>query len=172
MDKKVREVILYLLENTEEYQNDYYVPTEKEMDEIRIIYKDAPKDYLDFLESFGNIGGALEIFGVAPKRDGEGFYLNGLEEEKEIKEDWNLNDIILLRFVGNGDFDFIDLNKSTNEKSAIFTYYHDDSTFKQLEHKSFFTYVLEHMLMFLEDEFDDKGKNHEYDRLQEMLARF
>lgn len=172
MDTQVKEVMFYLLKNTEEYLDDYYVPTEKEMKGLREIYKDAPEDYLDFLGTFGYIGGALDIYGIKPGNGEVDYYLSGLREVENKKKWWNLENIILLRDIGNGDFDFIDLKESTNEKSAIYTFYHDDLTCKQLKHKSIFTYCLDKMLMFLEDDYADSGRYDVYEKLQEMLEEF
>lgn len=169
---EVIETIKYLLENTEEYQGDYYVPTEKEMEEVRRIYTDVPKDYLDFLESFGYIGGALDIYGVSKGIDNKEFFLRSEKISKENQEHWNLRNIIVVREDGMGNFDFIDLNKSTKEKAYICRFYHEDGYIKHLEHKSFFTYCLKYMLWFLEDEFDEYDRYEEFEELEELSKEF
>ena len=170
--KNIKAVILYLLKNTEEYRNQYYVPNNIQMKKIKKMYSNAPEDYLDFLKEFGHIGGPLDIYGVSKGNDNKDFYLRSEKISEENQKNWNLKNIIVVREDGMGNFDFIDLNKSTKEKAYICRFYHEDGYVRHLEHKSFFTYCLKYMLWFLEDEFDENDRYDEFEELEELSKEF
>lgn len=102
-----------------------------------------PEDYRKFLVTFGCVEGDIQILGV-PKETG----VSVLEGTNLKKKQHALDDILVVRQDDYGNFDFIDLARSTKERSVVCSYSAESGTFHTTPYVDFHSYLLYALLVF------------------------
>ena len=102
-----------------------------------------PDDYREFLATFGCIEGTIRIMGV-PKTGWQSVY----EATVAKKREHVLPDIIVVRQDDYGNFDYIDLNLSTPERSVVCSYTEMTGVTHITPYSDFHSYLLYALLVF------------------------
>lgn len=102
-----------------------------------------PEDYRKFLMIYGCVEGDIQILGV-PKHGSE----SAVDATKEKMTQHALGDILVVRQDDFGNFDFIDLAKSTKERSIVCSYSAESGTIHEMPYIDFHSYLLYALLVF------------------------
>lgn len=102
-----------------------------------------PEDYRKFLMTFGCVEGDIQILGV-PKSGG----VSAVDVTREKMNQHALDDILVVRWDDFGNFDFIDLARSTKERSVLCSYSAESGTFHTMPYVDFHSYLLYALLVF------------------------
>lgn len=137
--------IAWVLSNTTAYHEKTHENVPEALVEVleSAFGKAFPEDYRKFLVTFGCVEGGIQILGI-PKESG----VSALEATLEKSKQHALDDIIVVRQDDFGNFDFIDLNRSTTERSIVCSYSAESGTIHKMPYGDFHSYLLYALLVF------------------------